>query len=368
MADEIIRLDYSAEDIGDNIDEVRTARGTYESLDERLDEIEGGGFTPTQAQLDAMNSTATQAKIDQIQTNKNNILLEQQKTTGMETGGSNYIQVNGIRLYISDIVPTGNIPIGSIGMGWEMATYMYKTATEIITSPIYADGTAITSYTIKGNTDNPVNINGVGVRSENLVYSIINGANIASNGTIDELEGYDVAIAPVESGIVYTASTFVFAFYTSEPTVGSVSYDNSRVTTTPGRASTFTAPITGYVAFRVNAGDTAMINLGSTALPYVPYGYKIPISNAQQTIDIYIGDLPLLKSLDGTAVDEINNGTLTRRVDADGSVLPTPVITQITMPSIPTTDGANSIIVDTTVQPSEFTATWTGWHNATVKE
>lgn len=36
--------------------------------------------------------------------------------------------------------------------------------------------------------------------------------------------------------------------------------------------------------------------------------------------------------------------------------------------AIPTTDGANSITVDTTVQPSEFTATWTGWHNAEVKE
>lgn len=36
--------------------------------------------------------------------------------------------------------------------------------------------------------------------------------------------------------------------------------------------------------------------------------------------------------------------------------------------SIPTTEGANSITVDTTVQPSEFTATWTGWHNASVKE
>lgn len=35
---------------------------------------------------------------------------------------------------------------------------------------------------------------------------------------------------------------------------------------------------------------------------------------------------------------------------------------------IPTTEGANTITVDTTVQPSEFTATWTGWHNATVKE
>lgn len=36
--------------------------------------------------------------------------------------------------------------------------------------------------------------------------------------------------------------------------------------------------------------------------------------------------------------------------------------------SIPTIEGANSITVDTTVQPSEFTATWTGWHNAYVKE
>lgn len=47
MADEIIRLDYSAEDIGDNIDEVRTARGTFDTLDDRLDNIEGGGPSPS---------------------------------------------------------------------------------------------------------------------------------------------------------------------------------------------------------------------------------------------------------------------------------------------------------------------------------
>ena len=75
MADEIRRMqDYTTSDINDNIAEVRTARGEYDSLDDRLDEIESGGFTPTQAQLDAMNSTATQAKINQIQTNKNNII------------------------------------------------------------------------------------------------------------------------------------------------------------------------------------------------------------------------------------------------------------------------------------------------------
>lgn len=36
--------------------------------------------------------------------------------------------------------------------------------------------------------------------------------------------------------------------------------------------------------------------------------------------------------------------------------------------SIPCTAGENSIDVQTTVAPSEVTATWTGWHNASVKE
>ena len=67
MADEIIRLDYSAEDIGDNIDEVREARGTFDTLDDRLDNIESGGFTPTQAQLDAMNSGITDDDVEQIE-------------------------------------------------------------------------------------------------------------------------------------------------------------------------------------------------------------------------------------------------------------------------------------------------------------
>lgn len=97
--------------------------------------------------------------------------------------------------------------------------------------------------------------------------------------------------------------------------------------------------------------------------------YQIPISINNNTTNIYIGDNPLRKSLDGTAYDTLAaDGTLTRRVDSDGSVLVTPVVSQITMPSFNTIDGANTITVDTTVQPSEFTATWTGWHDSTVKE
>lgn len=67
----------------------------------------GGGFTPTDAQLAAMNSGITSVGVEQIGTNTNNISSEQAKTTGMSEGGSNYITVNGIRVYASATAPTG---------------------------------------------------------------------------------------------------------------------------------------------------------------------------------------------------------------------------------------------------------------------
>lgn len=67
----------------------------------------GSGFTPTTEQLAAMNSGITAEDVEQIDTNKNNILSEQAKTTGMTEGGSNYITVGGIRVYVSATAPTG---------------------------------------------------------------------------------------------------------------------------------------------------------------------------------------------------------------------------------------------------------------------
>lgn len=67
----------------------------------------GGGFTPTDAQLAAMNSGITSEDVEQISTNENNISSEQAKTTGMTAGGSDYITVNGIRVYVSATAPTG---------------------------------------------------------------------------------------------------------------------------------------------------------------------------------------------------------------------------------------------------------------------
>lgn len=42
-----------------------------------------------------------------VDTNETNILSEQAKTTGMTEGGSNYITVGGIRVYVSATAPTG---------------------------------------------------------------------------------------------------------------------------------------------------------------------------------------------------------------------------------------------------------------------
>lgn len=67
----------------------------------------GSGFTPTTEQLEAMNSGITAEDVEQIDTNKTDISTEQGKTTGMSEGGSNYITVGGIRVYVSATAPTG---------------------------------------------------------------------------------------------------------------------------------------------------------------------------------------------------------------------------------------------------------------------
>lgn len=63
------------------------------------------------------------------------------------------------------------------GSQWEHSLRKLTTATEAIESPLYSDGTAITAYTIKGNTvqngtpspDSPIIPNGVGERTANLI-------------------------------------------------------------------------------------------------------------------------------------------------------------------------------------------------------
>lgn len=96
--------------LGESV-EIDEPKSRVEELLLQLKEVieQGGGssFTPTQEQLNAMNSGIDDIKVAQIESNKNNISTEQGKTTGMTTGGTDYLTVNGIRVYVSTTAPTG---------------------------------------------------------------------------------------------------------------------------------------------------------------------------------------------------------------------------------------------------------------------
>ena len=67
----------------------------------------------TPAATDTLNDVVK--KLDNnTRLNQSNISSEQGKTTAMTAGGSDYIVVNGIRIYVSTTQPTGTIPEGSI--------------------------------------------------------------------------------------------------------------------------------------------------------------------------------------------------------------------------------------------------------------
>lgn len=356
---------------------------------------------------------------------------------------------------------------------WLHSLRKLTTATEAVENPLYSDGTAITAYTIKGNTvqngtptpSNPVAVNGVGERTENLfnTFDIVGQVPSISNGQLINYNGSTTSLIPIISGNVTvtkppTALLYLLLYAADMSYIGYV--QNSTDTNFYGSS------VTGYENAkycRLRIDRTTglddiqiMLNTGSTAKPFEPYGFKIPISSGGVTTNIYLGSTQTIRQisklvLTGTenwedrpnytyadrfvlqsvtiprtstnlcthfAVEYssqqtypylwINNGeqiiinysekgttTLAQFKQwlADQYTNGTPVIiyyvlatpttgivneplmkigeyvdTLSNAASIPTTEGANSITVDTTVQPSEFTATWTGWHNAYVKE
>lgn len=93
------------------------------------------------------------------------------------------------------------------------------------------------------------------------------------------------------------------------------------------------------INFRVNAGFTSsgeilkpMLRLPDTNADFIPYGYEIPVTCGGTTTNVFIGDTPL-------AEDDTITKTGTGK-------------------NIPTTNGSNTLTVDTFVQPSEMSITY----------
>ena len=231
------------------------------------------------------------------------------------------------------------------GSTWENTiARKYETKSEIIVPPttIYADGSNITTYTIKGNTvqngtptpSNPVEVNGVGVRTENLLSladvstQTINGIEFsvnAQNGTVT-ING--TAILNQDTYInIQTNSKLNGNFYISGcPNGGSNQtydmyvWDTTEATRvkqwdgTTAMESVFNSSqskeiklVAGhkiYVRIRVRYGIQfdnlefkPMIRIPTASSAFEPYGYKIPISSGGVTTNIYLGSTQTVRAI-----------------------------------------------------------------------
>lgn len=200
---------------------------------------------------------------------------------------------------------------------WVDSHYIKGTDTDTITTlPAIIYPLAQTATIgLKGNTvqngtpspSSPIMPEGTGERTGNLfdksATDITNGYAIdyylLITGETSQYKAWRISeYIPVSSNVNYylkwdsresiAATTPSICFYSSNKSyIGGINYNNHT-------GLTFTTPNnTAYIRFSFiqNQVDYIMLNEGSTALPYEPYGIKIPISSGDVTTPVYLGEV-----------------------------------------------------------------------------
>lgn len=389
------------------------------------------------------------------------------------------------------MVNAGSNPLPYEPYGWVHSLRKQCSATETIQSgdTIYANGQPISTYSIEGNTvqsgtptpSNPVAVNGVGERTENLLQ-ISDMAETTRNGVTYHVKGNSLYIDGTSTSafgfnlrgaFTLKAGTYTNQMYGFEGNRMYYSFNNVNTTMCTSDVNlykTFTISedttyanalvwINNGVVFNNEKIDFALFE-SEVPKDFEPYGYKIPISSGQ-TVNNYLGSIQSTRQIQkleltgnedwnislgvfylGTLTNDylrstgdityisthyqpyqqqssagsvpdgyfgFGNSTAVQRLYVHDSnysttdafkaylqaqyaagtpvtvwyVLATATTDTVNEPlmkigdyadsisdatAIPTTDGANTITVDTTVQPSEVSMTWTGWHDSSVKE
>jgi hypothetical protein len=200
-------------------------------------------------------------------------------------------------------------------------------------------------YKVWGNTG------GVGAETENLfdaataygnMYDSATGTLVGAASSLTAMRNkFDSSMVGVPITISIHADDVPVTRVYIRCTIGGTNVDSNSIAN--GKTGIMTVTVTPTsvnddwrITFGTGAGDITlsdiMLNSGSTALPYEPYGYKLPIlSNDTTTADIYIGDTQLAKD---EYVDS-ETGKIYRYVD--GTLTPTDPPTPF--PQIPTFAG-----------------------------
>ena len=182
--------------------------------------------------------------------------------------------------------------------------------------PITFDGSKgepLVSWTILGNgqqtgTPSPDNIimpTFCGVRTGNLADLILGKVPRISDGTLVTFAGLTCEYVPITS----MSDTFSLTFDNPESTKSFYVFFYSGDTLLSTKDLNYGTTITTYgvssavdrMRIRIDYGKTTVSNVmlvkGSTALPYEPYGYKIPITCAGQTVPVYLGQTQTVRRI-----------------------------------------------------------------------
>jgi hypothetical protein len=188
-----------------------------------------------------------------------------------------------------------------------------QTLTGIPPLSFKADGKPLISWSMKGNTqqtgtpspDNIIMPEFCGVRTGNLADLILGKAPRLSDGTLVTFAGLTCEYVPITS----MRDTFSLTFDKPESTKRFYAFFYSGDTLLNTKDLNYGTTITTYgvssavdrMRIRIDYGGTTVSNVmlvkGSTALPYEPYGYKIPITCAGQTVPVYLGQTQTVRRI-----------------------------------------------------------------------
>jgi len=246
---------------------------------------------------------------------------------------------------------------------WVPASFhKYGTETDTITTlpaTVIGDGTPISSYVIKGNMEqsgtptpeNPIVPIGCGERTENFCdeNNINQGYYAYADGQYSNLYTWvNTGYIAIKGNTEYTAK--FKTIYDASRWYGFVWYDNDKqyISTTNTQANPFGCELTAtspanaaFCVFNICSQNVTdglnpsgviyfMLTEGSTALPYEPYGYKLPVTLGNTTTNIYLGEVQSERRIKKLVL------TGEETIDTSGMYYTTTV-------SIPTNDRTNFV-------------------------
>ena len=203
------------------------------------------------------------------------------------------------------------------------AGFPVKTLTGVPPLTFQSDGTPLTAWSISGNMTQtgkptpsaPIQPEECGDRTGNLfdaatAYGSLYHNGVVSGTTLDisRIKNYFTAeqIGKQVTISIFADKVTATRIYVRTNIAGSNIESNSiyigstgtmSVTITPQSINDHWIVTYGSGAYNECILSNIMLNTGSTALPYEPYGYKIPLTCGGQTVPVYLGQTQTVRRI-----------------------------------------------------------------------